>query len=138
MKKVLKTVVVILVILTIGILGVIICLIYKPSYTAEDFGIEVIKSKTDKDNDGIDDYTDILLGARAEAERHPEYKSVYYAGGYPPETEGVCTDVIWRALQDAGYSLKDMVDADIEQNIDEYPRVDDYIMNMNQLADIID
>ena len=107
------------------ILIIVSVLIYnqeKPSYTAEDFGIKTIKSSTDKDEDGIDDYTDILLGARAEAERKPEYKSVYYEGGYPPDTEGVCTDVIWRALRDAGYSLKDMVDKDIALNTSEYKR----------------
>ena len=48
----------------------------------------------------------------------------YYAGGYPPEDEGVCTDVIWRAFARAGYSLKDLVDADIAENIGEYPRVE--------------
>ena len=92
-------------------------------YYAEDFGITTVKSSTDKDSDGIDDYSDIVLGARAEAERKPEYKSAYYAGGYPPATEGVCTDVIWRALRDAGYTLKDMVDEDISQNVESYPRV---------------
>ena len=124
MKKFLKIVFITLVILVIAIISAITYWIYKPSYTAEDFGIEVLKSKIDKDGDGIDDYTDILLGARAEAERKPEYKSIYYAGGYPPETEGVCTDVIWRALKDAGYSLKEMVDEDIAENIAEYPRVE--------------
>lgn len=109
--------------LCITIIGAILYYTNKPSYTAEDFGIEVIKSQADKDGDGIDDYTDILLGARAEAERKPKYKSAYYAGGYPPDTEGVCTDVIWRALRNAGYSLKDMVDEDIAQNVSEYPRV---------------
>lgn len=123
MKKFLKIVVVGFLIIAVAIIIEIIYWINKPSYTAEDFGIEVIKSKTDKDGDGIDDYTDILLGARAEAERKPEYKSAYYAGGYPPETEGVCTDVIWRALRDAGYSLKDMVDEDIARNVEAYPRV---------------
>ena len=107
----------------ISIIALITFWIYKPSYTAEDFGITIIKSNTDKDGDGIDDYTDILLGARAEAKRKPVYKSVYYAGGYPPDTEGVCTDVIWRALRDAGYTLKDMVDEDIAQNVELYPRV---------------
>ncbi len=92
-------------------------------YSAEDFGIETIHSPNDKDQDGIDDYTDILLGAKAEAKRHPKYKSAYYSGGYPPENEGVCTDVIWRAFEDAGYSLKDMVDQDIAEHMEEYPRV---------------
>lgn len=123
MKKFLKIITIILIIILIAIIATIIYWIYKPAYTAENFGITTIKSNTDKDGDGIDDYTDILLGARAEAERKPEYKSAYYAGGYPPETEGVCTDVIWRALKDAGYTLKDMVDEDIAQNVELYPRV---------------
>ncbi len=92
-------------------------------YTAEDFEITTIYSKKDKDEDGIDDYTDILLGARIEAEKKPTYKSEYYQGGYPPDGEGVCTDVIWRAFKNAGYSLKDMVDEDIKNNISKYPRV---------------
>jgi len=94
MKKFLKIITIALLIILIVILSLLLYWIYKPSYTAEDFGITTIKSNTDKDGDGIDDYTDILLGARAEAEREPEYKSAYYAGGYPPDTEGVCTDVI--------------------------------------------
>lgn len=32
-------------------------------------------------------------------------------GGYPPDNIGVCIDVVWRAFANAGYSLKDMVDA---------------------------
>ena len=95
----------------------------KQVYFAKDFGLDVLKSGKDKDADGIDDYTDILEGAKLEAERNPRYNSEYYVGGYPPDEEGVCTDLIWRALKNAGYSLKDMVDEDIKNNIDEYPRV---------------
>lgn len=102
---------------------VILWLMPKKQYEAQDFAISILKSRTDKDQDGIDDYTDILLGAKAEAQRKPTYHSAYYAGGYPPETEGVCTDVIWRAFQDAGYNLKEMVDADIQESIHSYPRV---------------
>ena len=93
-------------------------------YYSEDFGIEIIKSNTDYDKDGVDDYTDILLGARADAENKPTYRSAYYSGGYPPDDEGVCTDVVWRALKNAGYFLKDMVDEDIKNNLSLYPRVD--------------
>ncbi len=96
---------------------------FKKVYYAEDFGIEIIISNKDYDNDGIDDYTDILLGAKKEAENKPIYKSAYYAGGYPPDSEGVCTDVVWRAMKNAGYSLKDMVDEDIKNHVDKYPRV---------------
>ena len=122
MKKI-KVIFLITIILVLILLLLFLYHNNKTVYYAEDFGITTIKSESDKDADGIDDYTDILLGARAEAERNPTYKSEYYAGGYPPDTEGVCTDVIWRALRDAGYTLKDMVDEDIAQNVSEYPRV---------------
>lgn len=93
-------------------------------YSAEDFGIQTIKSNTDFNNDGIDDYTDILEGAKIEAKNKPTYRSAYYSGGYPPENEGVCTDVIWRSFKNAGYLLKDMVDEDIKNNVSLYPRVE--------------
>lgn len=92
-------------------------------YTAEDFGIETVTSPVDYNNNGVDDYTDILLGARLDAENKPRYDGRYWAGGYPPDDIGVCTDVVWRAFKNAGYSLKDMVDQDIKQHIEQYPRV---------------
>ncbi|MBE0447618.1 MAG: DUF1287 domain-containing protein [Actinobacteria bacterium] len=83
-----------------------------------------VLSNHDQDADGIDDLDDIVHGARAEVERRPFYKSAYYRGGYPPATEGTCTDVIWRAFRDAGYDLKILVDSDIAANIKAYPRVE--------------
>lgn len=117
----------ILAVFFIAILGLGLYLLWisnKKTYTAKDFGIETIHSQNDADQDGMDDYTDILYGAKAEAKRKPTYQSAYYSGGYPPETEGVCTDVIWRAFRDAGYSLKDLVDQDIQENLEAYPRVE--------------
>ncbi|MDI6816305.1 MAG: DUF1287 domain-containing protein [Actinomycetota bacterium] len=78
----------------------------------------------DEDGDGIDDLEDIVLGARAETERRPEYRNAYYKGGYPPNEEGVCTDVIWRAFKDAGYDLKTVLDRDVAANTRAYPRVE--------------
>lgn len=127
MKIIRKTFVVIVVVFitfTISITGLLIYQKNKNVYYAKDFDIETVISKTDYDNDEINDYTDILQGAKIEAENKPTYKSAYYSGGYPPDNEGVCTDIIWRALKNAGYSLKDMVDEDIKKNIDKYPRVD--------------
>lgn len=98
-------------------------LLPKKIYTANDFGIEIIKSDIDYNNNGIDDYTDILIGARKDAMNHPKYKSAYYSGGYPPDNEGVCTDVIWRALKNAGYNLKDLIDEDIKNNLEFYPNI---------------
>ena len=88
-------------------------LVPQKSYHAADFGIKTIKSERDQNHNGIDDYTDILVGARAYVETNPKYKSGYYQGGYPPDGIGVCTDVIWEAFQNAGYNLKKLVDQDI-------------------------
>jgi uncharacterized protein YijF (DUF1287 family) len=98
-------------------------LLPRRSYTAEDFGIKTVRSRNDADDDGIDDYTDIMQSAREYLLTKPRYKSAYYPGGYPPDGEGVCTDVIWKAFEGAGYPLKEMVDRDIAENTDAYPGV---------------
>ena len=99
-------------------------LIPEQAYSAADFGIETLQSAVDQDGDGLDDYTDIMLGARDYVETKPVYRSAYWEGGYPPEGEGVCTDVIWQAFSAAGYDLKALVDADIAANVALYPRVE--------------
>ena len=80
-------------------------------------------SPVDFDDDGVDDYTDILAGARADAEAAPAYDDGYYEGGYPPEGRGACTDTVWRAFAEAGYDLKAMVDADIARDPAAYAQV---------------
>ena len=54
--------------------------------------------KSDINKNGKSDLQDIVLGARAEVNNKTEYKDAYYSGGYPPDSEGVCADVVWRAL----------------------------------------
>jgi uncharacterized protein YijF (DUF1287 family) len=93
------------------------------AYRARDFGVETAVCALDADGDGVDDYRDILLGAREYIKTHPHYKSAYYAGGYPDDGCGVCTDVIWQALRAAGYELKDLVDADIAAHPSCYPNI---------------
>lgn len=92
-------------------------------YSAEDFGLQVLISTADANKNGIDDYADIMAGARAYVMTEPVYDGSYHAGGYPPEGIGVCTDVVWQAFKAAGYDLKAMVDADIAANTVLYPRV---------------
>ena len=123
LKRILFIFAVAFLVVCIIICGILIYQKCKKTYSAKDFGITTIISQNDYDNDGIDDYTDILEGARIDAENKPTYKSAYYSGGYPPENEGVCTDLVWRALKNAGYLLKDMIDEDIKNNIEQYPRV---------------
>ena len=92
----------------------------KISYSDADFAVEFQKSLVDYDNDGIDDYTDILNGAQKFIAMKPKYKSNYYAGGYPDDGYYVCTDLIWYALEEAGYKFKEMIDEDIKKNKDDY------------------
>lgn len=90
-------------------------------YTWLRFGIRTVHSPLDANANGLDDLADLVEGARAYIRTQPEYRDGYYDGGYPPEGEGVCTDVIWHAFQAAGYDLKAMVDEDIRSAPDAYP-----------------
>lgn len=81
---------------------------------------EVIKSDIDKDNDRIDDYTDILNGAKEFISTKPKYKSKYYKDGFPTDEYRVCTDIIWYSLKNAGYDFKSLIDEDIKNNKDAY------------------
>ena len=93
------------------------------SYTAQQLGLTDLQSPNDADGDGVDDWTDMVLGARAYIVTDPHYQSKYYAGGYPDDGLGVCTDVIWQALQAAGHDLKALVDADIAACPEAYPHI---------------
>jgi len=79
---------------------------------------------SDIDKDWVNDIDDILQWARKEVKNKTNYMSAYYAGWYPPKNEWVCSDVIRRALQNAGINLKELVDKDIFQNISVYPRTE--------------
>lgn len=89
-------------------------------YSNEDFGITTYISALDKDGDGVDDQTDILQNVRVYIATNPEYKSKYYAGGYPDDEYGVCTDVVAQGLLHAGYDLQQLVDEDIATHPDMY------------------
>lgn len=113
-------------VLFLGILAIFIYILYilniipHRKYTNEDFGIATYTSTMDKDGDGIDDQTDILQNVRTYIATEPTYKSKYYAGGYPDDGYGVCTDVVAQGLLHAGYDLQQLVDADIAANPDMY------------------
>ncbi len=98
-------------------------LIPKKMYTNEDFDIKTINSNIDFNNNGISDNQDFLQGAKIDANNRPKYDGRYYDGGYPPDNVGVCTDVIWRAFRQAGYSLKEMVNQDIIKRPDVYKEI---------------
>jgi uncharacterized protein YijF (DUF1287 family) len=92
--------------------------VFKPEFkVAENF------SKVDNNKNGIPDPLDIVNGAYAEVLNKTKYESNYYSGGFPPESEGVCTDVIWRGFKASGIDLKSLIDEDIKNNTNLYPRV---------------
>ena len=93
-----------------------------PKRLPDRYGAEIpqVHSSVDKDNDGIDDQTDILQGALDYVESRPKYKSKYYQTGYPNDGYGVCTDVVAFALKNAGYDLMTLVQQDIEANPADY------------------
>ena len=117
-KKILIIVTNFLIVLIIVVLYAIYRFNYIPhkKYINEDFNIKTYISKTDKDNDGIDDQTDILNNVRDYIKTNPKYKSKYYATGYPNDEYGVCTDVVAFGLKGAGYDLMNLVNEHIKTN----------------------
>ena len=117
-KKILIIVTNFLIVLIIVVLYALYRFNYIPhkKYINEDFNIKTYISKTDKDNDGIDDQTDILNNVRDYIKTNPKYKSKYYATGYPNDEYGVCTDVVAFGLKGAGYDLMNLVNEHIKSN----------------------
>ena len=121
-----KKIYIILTILFLVISGICLYVLYQfnviphRKYTNEDFDIETYISNIDKDNDGIDDQTDILNGVRNYIATNPKYKSKYYANGYSDDEYGVCTDVVANGLLNAGYDMMELVNNHIENNMGMY------------------
>jgi uncharacterized protein YijF (DUF1287 family) len=86
-----------------------------------------VPDPNDADGDRIPDSLDILLGAKKVAINGDHYRNTYrvlsYPGGDLPRDEGVCTDVIIRALRNAGIDLQKLVHEDILARPKAYPHV---------------
>lgn len=110
------------------LLGVIILVFFlyefqiipHPSYNNEYFQITTYKSLVDKDEDGVDDQTDILQSAKEYLATNPKYKSKYYGTGYPDDEYGVCTDVVAFALLHSGYDIMTLLNEDVMEVRDAY------------------
>ena len=81
----------------------------------------------DVDDDGIPDPLDISLGAIKTTLNAADYDQAYvtlpYPGGDVPRDRGACTDVIVRALRNAGVDLQVEVHEDIARAPRRYPMV---------------
>jgi uncharacterized protein YijF (DUF1287 family) len=82
----------------------------------------------DRDGDGIPDPLDIGIGAIKTtlnaASYDQSYVSLPYPGGDVPREIGACTDVIVRALRNAGIDLQAELHEDIAHNPRRYPMVE--------------
>lgn len=116
MKK--KLIVIFGIVLAIALIIFLYIFNYIPhkKYTNKDFNIKTYVSSYDKDNDRIDDQTDILNNVRAYIAKNPKYKSKYYGTGYPDDEYGVCTDVVAFGLKGAGYDLMELVNEHVKSN----------------------
>jgi len=81
----------------------------------------------DQDHDGLPDALDVLIGAKktvANADAYGAgYISISYPGGDVPREVGVCTDVIIRAMRNAGVDLQAELHRDVARARRAYPMV---------------
>jgi uncharacterized protein YijF (DUF1287 family) len=87
-------------------------------------------SAHDRDDDGIPDPLDLLIGAKKtvlNADAYTTEAEGYIAMAYPmgdvPRTLGVCTDVIIRAVRNAGIDIQKELHEDIRRARAAYPMV---------------
>jgi hypothetical protein len=81
--------------------------------------LTVAAATPDRDRDGLPDVLDALIGARKTVQNADAYRGGYESIPFPmgdvPRDHGVCTDVIVRALRNAGIDLQAAVQADMRR-----------------------
>jgi uncharacterized protein YijF (DUF1287 family) len=68
----------------------------------------------------------IVEGAKQQLQHPAVYNASYYSMSYPggdvPSDRGACTDVVVRALRQAGYDLQKLIRDDMKGHFSDYPR----------------
>ena len=89
--------------------------------------LTVAAKVNDRDGDGISDPLDVFIGAKKtalNADAYTEgYKTIKYPMGDVPREMGVCTDVVIRAVRNAGIDLQKALHEDIKRAKKAYPMV---------------
>ena len=96
-----------------------------PRKTSENSGrwprlkVKRLDRASDADGDGIPDALDFLIGGKKAVLNRAAYTEGYrrltYPGGDVPRAIGVCSDVVIRALRNAGHDLQRLVREDIRR-----------------------
>jgi uncharacterized protein YijF (DUF1287 family) len=98
-----------------------------PLLTAKNTALSSETKIQDLDGDGIPDPLDVLIGAKKTVLNGDAYTEGYVDIPYPmgdvPRTMGVCTDVIIRAVRNAGLDLQQALHKDIAKSPRSYPMV---------------
>jgi uncharacterized protein YijF (DUF1287 family) len=94
---------------------------------AERVTDEAAPKQRDHDGDGIPDALDVLIGAKKTTINGDAYTEGWtdirqYPGGDVPRDQGVCTDVIVRAVRNAGIDLQKELHEDILRARAVYPK----------------
>ena len=79
-KKIFRIIIIILLLIAIVLVYLLYRFNYIPhkKYNNEDFKINTYISSINKDNDGVDDQTDILNGVKEYIATKPKYKSIFW------------------------------------------------------------
>lgn len=89
--------------------------------------LTVMPATRDRDRDGIPDPLDVLVGAKKTVLNAAAYTEGYIEMTYPmgdvPRTVGVCTDVVIRAVRNAGIDLQKELHEDIRRARAAYPMI---------------
>ena len=89
--------------------------------------VSAASSVKDADKDGIPDPLDVLIGAKKTVLNADDYTEGYvtmkYPGGDVPREMGVCTDVVIRAVRNAGIDLQKALHEDIRRAPRSYPMI---------------
>lgn len=96
-------------------------------YVRNGTPVRIVSDTTrgDRDRDGIPDQLDILIGANKLVLNAARYGTPYMRIRFPmgdvPKDRGVCTDVVIRALRNAGYDLQQILNRHIRSAPRKYP-----------------
>jgi uncharacterized protein YijF (DUF1287 family) len=97
--------------------------------SAERIAEAAARAPRDADGDGIPDPLDVLIGAKKTVQNADAYTEGYMTMKFPmgdvPRDVGVCTDVIVRAVRNAGIDLQQALHDDILRARAAYPMIKD-------------